>query len=577
MPVNNADVAEIFNDVADLLDIKGENQFRIRAYRNAARTVAELSKNVADLAGAPDKLAELPGIGADLAGKIATIVKTGRLPLLEDLKKQLPPGILLLMKIRGLGPKKVKILFKELGIDSLDKLRKAVDGQKIRELRGFGETTELAIKSELDRITTEKKGGERISIARAEQIAEPLLAELRKAEGAARVIVAGSYRRRLETVGDLDVLATTAGRSDVMDRFVGYEDVSKILAKGPTRSTVVLRSGLQVDLRVIPESQYGAALVYFTGSKAHSIEMRKVGIKRGLKINEYGVFRVRDNRRIAGKTEAEVYGTIGLPFIEPELRENRGEIEAARAGKIPKLLTSADIKGDLHVHTDATDGHFSIEEMAKAARERGLEYIAIADHSRAIAMAFGLNPRTLAAQGRKIDKIRSSLRGIAILKSCEVDILENGKLDLPDESLAELDVVICSVHSRFQMPREKQTERIIRAMENRRVDVFCHPSGRLIGVRPAYAVDMEKIIEAARERNVALELNAHPDRLDLNDVHCKAAKEAGVKVVISTDAHSVDGLDFMRFGVGQARRGWLEPSDVLNTRPWAELRRLLKR
>jgi DNA polymerase (family 10) len=575
LPIHNSDVADTFNKVADFLDIKGENQFRIRAYRNAARAVGSLSKNVADMVAQGEDLTRLPGVGHDLAAKIREIVETGRLRMLQDLERELPAGLDEMMKIPGLGPKRIKLLFSTQGIRSLDDLRRAAGEKKLRDIPGFGEKTEANIVEQLGRIAETKKAGERIKINVAEQVVGPLVGYLKKVKGVKDAVVAGSYRRRVETVGDLDVLTTCSASCPVMDKFVHYEDVDKVLAHGATKSSVVFRTGLQVDVRVVPKESYGAALLYFTGSKAHNIAIRTIAVKKKLKINEYGIF--RGERRLAGRTEEEIYRTIGLPYIEPELREDRGEIEAAREDRLPRLIALKDIRGDLHVHSRATDGHYSIEEMAEAARKLGYEYIAMTDHSQHVTVARGMDARRLGRQIKEIDALNARLKGILVLKSIELDILEDGRLDLPDAILKELDVVSCSVHYKFNLPREKQTERIIRAMDNPYFQILNHPSGRLINERRAYDVDLEKVMRAARERGVAIELNAHPDRLDLDDVHCKTAKEMGVKVSISTDAHGVDDLLYMRFGIGQARRGWLEPPDVLNTRSWKDLRKLLKR
>ncbi|MFH1970400.1 MAG: PHP domain-containing protein, partial [Verrucomicrobiota bacterium] len=415
----------------------------------------------------------------------------------------------------------------------------------------------------------------RMLLVTAEQVVESLLKTLRGVKGVKRVVPAGSFRRRQETVGDVDILATCADSAGIMRRFVGYEDVAEVIAHGATRSSVILRSGLHVDLRVVPEESYGAALHYFTGAKAHNIAIRARALGCGLKINEYGVF--HGEERVGGVTEPEVYAAVQLPFIEPELREDRGEIEAAEKGQLPHLVTLADIRGDLQSHSTATDGQADIAEMAKAARKRGYEYLAITDHSQRMTMVHGLNATRLAQQIREIDRLNEKLSGFRILKSIEVDILENGALDLADAILKELDVVVGAVHSLFTLSREKQTERIMRAMDNPCFHIFAHPSGRLIGERDAYAVDLERLLHAAKERDCFMELNAHPMRLDLNDAYCRMAKELGVKVAISTDSHNPLSLDFMRFGVGQARRGWLEKDDVLNTRPWSALQKLLKR
>jgi DNA polymerase (family 10) len=571
VPIHNSDVADTFTAIADLLEIQGANVFRVRAYRNASRTVGGLSQSVEDLVARNEDLTGLPGIGKDLAEKITEMVRTGKIALLEELKRKLPPGLSDLMKIGGLGPKRVKILHDKLGIRDLASLKKAAAEKKIRTLPGFGEKTEQTIMGELDRVTGEEK---RIRISVAEETADSLVEYLRKSKAIKEITVAGSYRRRKETVGDLDILATSGKGSDIMDRFVEYGDVEKVLSKGETRSSVLLRTNVQVDLRVVPEVSYGAAMHYFTGSKAHNIAVRTLGVKKGLKINEYGVF--KGSRRIAGRTEDEVFSSVGLPFIPPELREDQGEIEAAMHGLLPRLVTLGDIRGDLHVHTNVTDGRNTLEEMAEAAKQRGYQYIAITEHSRHVTVARGLKPEGLARRVREIERFNAK-SDILILRGIELDILEDGTLDLPDDILKELDLTVCAVHYKFNLSREKQTERIIRAMDNPYFTILAHPTGRLINERKPYEVDMERLIEAAKERGCFMELNAHPLRLDLRDADCRMAKEMGVKVAISTDAHSTGDLGLMRFGIGQARRGWLEAGDVLNTRSWAEMEKLLKR
>jgi DNA polymerase (family 10) len=572
MPVHNAEIAEVLNRTAELLEIDGANPFRVRAYRNAARTVGGLPRSVVTMLTEGADLSKLSGIGKDLAHKIEEVADTGHLPLLDEIERRLPPGLAQLLGVPGLGPKRVRALYEVLGIDDLGRLTKAARAGKIQRLPGFSLKTEANILHAL-----ETRGAEehRMKRAEAEEVAGPLLRHLQETKGVKQVVVAGSYRRKKETVGDLDILATCTRTSPAIERFVAYEDVAEVVSRGTKRSTVILRNGLQVDLRVVPEVSYGAAMHYFTGSKAHNIAVRTMGMERGLKINEYGVF--KGKRRVAGRTEAEVFAQVGLPYIEPELREGAGEIEAAKKGRLPRSVTTEDIRGDLHIHSKATDGRYSIAEMARAARARGLAYLAITDHSKRVAIAHGLDERRLAAQIAEIDDLNAKLRGIRILKSIEVDILPDGRLDLPDSILRELDLTVCSVHSKFDLPRERQTERIIRAMDNRCFNILGHPGGRLLGERPPYDVDMERVIAAARERNCFLEVNAQPDRLDLTDTHCRLAKDMGVKVAISTDAHSIAGLDLLRFGVDQARRGWIEPGDVLNTRPWREVKRLLRR
>ena len=571
MPVHNSEIADIFNQMADLLEIEDANPFRVRAYRNAARVLSSQSKSIAEMIDRQEDLTELPGIGKDLAEKVGEIVRTGSLSQLRELEEKIPGQLSRLMKIAGLGPKRVKILYEKLEITDIDQLKAAAQEGRISELRGFGEKTEQQILEETGR----EKKEERFKLAVAEEAANAMVAYLKKVKGVGEAIVAGSYRRRKETVADLDILVTCQKGAEVMEYFVAHEDVRKVMARGETRSTVLLRSGLQVDVRVVPEQSYGAALHYFTGSKAHNIAVRTIGVKEGLKINEYGIF--RGNRQLGGRTEEQVYKAVHLPFIDPELRENWGEIEAAQKNKLPKLITLNDLRGDLHVHTKDTDGRHSLEQMVEASLERGYEYVAITNHTRHVTVTRGLDAKGMRELLRRIDDLQRKTKGITILKSAEVDILENGSLDLPDHVLKELDLRVCAVHYKFNLSREKQTERIIRAMDNRHFNILAHPSGRLINERRPYEIDMERLMKAAHERGCFFELNAHPDRLDLDDIHCKMAKDMGVRVAISTDAHSINDLDFMRFGIGQARRGWLEPENVLNSRNSKELLKLLKK
>ena len=572
MPVHNSEVASMFDHVADLLEIEGANRFRVRAYRNAANTIRDQGRNVADMLRDGEDLSELPSIGKDLAGKIKEIVETGHLALLDEIAKEIPEALVQVTAIPGIGPKRARALYESLDIRSLDDLTKAADEGKIARISGFGPKTQAKIRDELAKGDITEH---RIRLAIAEDFAEPLLDYVQKIDGVAKAEIGGSFRRRKETVGDLDILAAAEDGKHVIDRFVEYDEVAEIVSKGNTRSTVRLRSGLQVDLRVVPDASFGAALHYFTGSKAHNIACRRRAIERDLKLNEYGVF--DGKRRVAGATEEEVYDSIGLPWIAPVLREDRGEIEAAEKGALPNLVTQDDIRGDLHCHTTASDGKNSIREMAEAARDRGHEYIAISDHSRSQTVAGGLDEQALAKQIYEIDRINEELDGIRVLKSSEVDILEDGTLDYADGVLKKLDLVVAAIHSKFELDEEAQTERMVRAMENRHVNIIAHPTGRLIGERRAYAVNMERVIEAAAKHGCFLELNAHPLRLDLNDVHCRMAKEAGVRISIGTDAHSTGGLGNIRFGVDQARRGWLEPDDVLNTRSWKLLSGSLRR
>ena len=572
MPVHNADVAAVFEEIADLLEIEGSNPFRIRAYRNAARTLRDLPREVGTMLDEGEDLTELPGIGEDLAGKIKEIVETGTAAVLEEHRKRVPKTLTELLRIPGIGPKRVKALYHDLGIRTLDQLRKAAQDGLVKSLHGFGEKTERYILDQLKAKTNEEK---RFQLAVATQYAEALITYLRESPGVKQVVAAGSYRRAKETIGDLDILVTAASNSPVMDRFVSYPEVEEILAQGATKASIRLACKLQVDVRVVPEDSYGAALQYFTGSKAHNVTLRQLAQQRGLKLNEYGLF--KGNRSVAGATEESIYSAVGLPWIAPELRENRGEIDAARAGRLPVLVEIADLKGDLHAHTTATDGRNSMRDMAEAARVRGLEYLAITDHSRRLTMAKGLDPKRLFDQLEEIDRLNATLSGITLLKGIEVDILEDGSLDLPDEDLCRLDLVVGAVHSHFRLSRQKQTERILRAMDRPCFTIFAHPSGRLIDERAPYDVDMARVIRHARERGCFLEVNAHPVRLDLTDADCQMAKGEGVMLSINSDAHSVFDLGNLRYGVGQARRGWLEKEDVLNTRPLHSLRPLLKR
>jgi DNA polymerase (family 10) len=572
MAVHNADIASAFNHLADLLEIEDANPFRVRAYRRAAATIEDLPASAAAMVASGADLTELPGVGEDLAGKIKEIVETGHLKLLREVESRTPSALATLTAIPGLGPKRVRALHEALGISTLKQLAAAAAAGKIRTLPRFSADLEARL---LDEATKRTQTPPRFKLSTAEDFAQGVVAHLRKAPSVGQVIVAGSFRRRRETVGDLDVLATGRDGAAVIDHFVRYDEVEKVLAKGPVRSTVTLRSGLQIDLRVVAEESYGAALVYFTGSKDHNIAIRKLGQGRGLKVNEYGVF--RGESRVAGKTEEDIYRSLGLAYVEPELREDRGEIEAARRGRLPDLVALGDIRGDLHTHTQASDGKSSLREMAEAAKARGYDYVAITDHTRHATIAHGLDPKRLSKQLDEIDRLNDELVGVRILKSSEVDILADGRLDLPDDILQRLDLSVCAVHFRFELDRQAQTERIVRAMDNRFCNIIAHPSGRLIGEREGYAVDLERLLAAAKERGCFLELNAHPSRLDLDDIHCRAAKDIGLKVAIGTDAHSTVGLSAMRFGIDQARRGWLGRDDVLNTRSWPELKTLLAR
>ncbi len=572
MPVHNAEIAAKFERLADLLELDDANPFRVRAYRNAARTLRGHPEPMAELVAQGADLSELPNIGDDLAAKIETIVETGELPLLAEVEARVPGQLSDLMRIEGLGPKRVKALYRELDIRTADDLRRAATAGRIRSLSGFGAKTEQKILRGLETLAA---GSERVPLPEAEETAGTLVAWLEGAKGIGEVRVAGSFRRRRDTVGDLDVLVTAARGAKAVERFVAYDEVRDVISSGEKRSTVRLRSGLQVDLRVVPKVSRGAALLYFTGSKAHNIALRMLAVAKGWKLNEYGLF--EGEKRIAGATEKSVYRRLGLPWIAPELREDRGEIAAAREGRLPRLVELDDLRGDLHCHTMATDGRLSVEDMARAAAKLGYAYLSVNDHSRHVTVAHGLDADGLLAQVDEIDRLNGTLKGIRILKSVEVDILEDGSLDLPDDVLARLDFTVGAVHYGFDLTEKKQTERILRAMDNPHLNVLAHPTGRLINQRPPYAVDLPRLMEAAAERGVAMEVNAQPSRLDLDDAGCRLAREAGVKVVISTDAHDAADLRYLRYGVDQARRAWLTKDDVLNTLPLRELRKALRR
>ena len=571
MAITNAEIAKIFNEYADLLEIKGENPFKVRAYRNAARTVENIGKPLESLVEEGYDLTKLPGIGADLSLFIKEIVKTGKFSKLEQIKEEIPPTLVEMLSIEGLGPKRIKTLYEKLHIQSIEDLKRAAQSGEIEKLPGFGP---VLVQKILKGVRLAKKAGHRFKWSEAKEYVDDLLEYLGQLE-LTHLEVAGSFRRKKETVGDLDVLATAKDFSKVIRHFIKYPKIKEVVSAGSTRSTVILNNDLQVDLRSVEDASYGSALNYFTGSKAHNIELRKIAIELGLKLNEYGVF--RGEEKIAGKTEDEVYKALGLCYIEPELRENRGEIEACKAGKLPKLIRQADIRGDLHMHTTYSDGKHTILDMAKAAKEMGYEYIAITDHSKRLTVAKGLDETKVLQEFEEIDKINQQIDGITILKGMEVDILEDGSLDMSDRVLQEMDVVLVAVHYKFNLSKQKQTARILKAFDNPYVNILAHPTGRMINMREPIELDMEKILQRAKENNIFMEINAQPDRLDLNDIHAKMAKDMGVKMAISTDSHNIFSLYYMQYGINQARRGWCEKDDIINTRSLAELKKLLKR
>jgi DNA polymerase (family 10) len=565
--MQNLEIASALSEVADLLEIQGANPFRIRAYRNAARTVNDLTRSLSEMMDSEEDLTELPGIGNDMAGHIRELLTTGKLGTLEALGREIPRTLVHLIRLDGLGPKKAKRLWEELGITSVDDLETAVADGLVEGLAGFG-------RKSADRIARSvrdfRASQGRFLLSEADVLVRPLVDFLREIPGVERVEVAGSYRRRQETVGDIDVLVLSDGNAGgIMERFVAYPGASRIEASGDTKGRIALRSGLPVDLRILPSRSYGSALHYFSGSKEHNVAVRTLGSRMGLKINEYGVFSEegpegRGETRLGGEEEEDVFRAVGLPWIPPLLRENRGEIEAGLEGGRPRLLRTGEIRGDLQMHSTWSDGTHSIREMAEACRDRGYEYCAITDHSRSMTVARGLTPERVREQWEEIEEVRRAVRGIHLFRSLEVDILRDGTLDMPDEILEGLDLVLVSVHTFMTLPIAEMTDRVIRAMEHPEVDILAHPTGRILNRRPPFPMDVDAILQAAAALDVAVELNAHPSRLDLNDLHLRRAKELGVKVVVSTDAHSVSDLWLMGYGVDQAGRGWLEAGDVLN-------------
>lgn len=575
--MTNNRIAALFDEIADILEFQGANPFRVRAYRNAARTVRDYPESLAAVAlDASRSLTDIPGIGKDLADKISVLVRTGELPMLSELRNEVPETVLHIMRIPGIGPKKAAAMHKELGIKTLDDLKACCEAGKVRELKGFGAKTEEMI---LKGIGVAATAQQRMYWAVADRIAQALREFLSTCRSIQKLEIAGSYRRGRETIGDLDILVVSDDPQEVMGRFAEFPETESVLGRGDTKMSIRMEAGLQVDLRVVPERSFGAALQYFTGSKDHNVVLRGLAKQRGLKINEYGVFRVTGSTEvyIGGATEEDVYATLDLPVFPPELREARQEFEWAAQGELPNLIETEDLLGDLHMHTTATDGHATIEQMVAAAQQRGLQYIAITDHSQRVSMARGLDAKRVLAQWEEIDHLNRQLgEDFVVLKGIECDILEKGGMDLPDDVLARADWVMASVHYGQKQSRQQITERILGAIENPYVTAISHPTGRLINQREPYDVDLEAIFVAARQHHKFLELNANPARLDLNDVYCAAAKNHGVLIVINTDAHTVEGLDCMRYGVLQARRAGLTKQDVANTRPWPQLKKLLQ-
>jgi DNA polymerase (family X) len=570
--MKNQEIVKIFNDIADLLEIKGENPFRIRAYRRAALNIESLST---DIASTPkDELMKIPGIGQDLAGKILEYIQTGKMHDYEDLKKEVPEGLSGLLSVPSLGPKTAKLLFEKLQVKDLDDLARLAREHKLIGLPGIKEKTEENIIKGIEML---KRGMERQPLGKVLPVAKDVVGYLKTHAPVDQIKIAGSIRRWKDTVKDIDILATSRDPKAVMNAFVHLPHVQDILMHGPTKSSVIIHEGLQVDLRVVEEDSFGAALAYFTGSKAHNIRLREMAVKAGLKINEYGIFREKDDKKLGGKREEDVYRILSLPFIAPELREDLGEIEAAIEGRLPRLIDSSDIRGDLHVHTRRSDGSHDFDELIREAKKRGYEYIAITDHSKGLGIARGLNEERLLEEKAEIEALNKKLKGFKLLAGVEVDIRSDGRMDFTDEILRQMDIVVASIHSGFRQSREQITRRLTSAMRNPCVSIIAHPTGRLIGERDPYDVDMHEVLKVAKETGTAIEINAYPLRLDLNDAYAKMAKEIGIRLAISTDTHITNQFDFMEYGVAIARRGWLEKRDVLNALDYHSLLKALKK
>ena len=571
--MKNTAVAKVFQDMADLLELKGENPFKIRAYQRAARTIEHLPREVEFLLQESANLKEIPGIGDAISKKITDLVTTGRLEVYEKLRAEFPEGVSTLLDVPGIGPKTAMRLCNELGISTVDGLEAAIHEGKVAALFRMGQKTAENI---LHQIQALRRKDQRILIGEALPVVEELLAELSRQTGARNLTAAGSLRRFRETLGDIDLMGTADRAEEVIHTFVGLPQVRQILAEGATKASIIVSGGLQIDLRMVEHECFGSTLQYFTGSKQHNISLRERAHRQGLKLSEYGIAHLASGVLDKIPLEAEFYHRLGLQFIPPELREGQQEIERAEQGSIPKLVELSDIKGDLHVHTDWSDGRSSLEEMAVTARELGYHYLAITDHSGGRGIARGLNAERLRRQISEIEELSRRLGGIRLLKGIEVDIRADGRLDLPDELLAHLDIVIAGVHSAMGQGEEQMTRRILGAIENPNVDVIAHPTCRLLGEREPVAVDLEAVFRAAARTNTVLEINAMPNRLDLKDIHVFRARELGVKLVIGTDAHSVEHLGLIRFGLGVARRGWCQAEHILNTRPLSEVETFLK-
>lgn len=568
---SNRQIAETLEVLAEMMELAGDNRYRMIAHQKAAHRVAEADFSIAQVAR-EGRLTELPDIGESIAAKIEEIVATGRLKELDEYRKRFPGDLVRLQKLQGVGPKTALKVWDELGVSSLDELEEAARDGRVAALPGMGKKTEANILKAIGRL---KQRGTRVLIGEALPVAEEIVERLKALPEAHNVTAAGSVRRMKETVKDIDIIATAVRPEALTEAFSALPLVDEVIGRGPTKCSIRTHTGMQVDLRVVPGEQYGDLLQHFTGSKEHNVALRELAITRGLKVSEYGVEETATGRVHECATEEEVYRLLGLDYIPPELRENSGEIEAAAEGSLPVLIAEGDLRGDMHVHSDWSDGHASIREMALAAQKRGLEYIVISDHSQSLAVARGLTPERLKEQRREIDALNDELEGFHVFTGMEVDVKADGSLDLPDEDLGRLDFVTVSIHSGFSQSREKIMKRLEAAMAKPFVRLIGHPTGRLLGRRDPYEIDVERVIETAARTGTALEINSHYWRLDLDDVHARAAQESGVKLAINSDAHAPGDLDLLRYGVATARRGWLKPESVINTLPLAELKRLL--
>jgi len=571
--VKNVEIARVFANIAKILSIKEENKFKIRAYEQVAAIIENLPMEMETIYRA-GKLKEIPGVGEAIAKKIGELIETGKLEYYENLKQTIPSGVLELLNVPEVGPRKAKLFYEKLGIDSITKLEEAALRHQLQNLPGMGKKAEENI---LRGIELYKKREERKLLGVALPIAEEIVDQLKSLREVNQISIAGSLRRRKETIGDIDILITSKKPEIVMNRFINLPQVKEVLAEGLTKSAILTHQDIQADLRVVAPDSFGAALQYFTGSKAHNIRLREMAVKEGLKINEYGVFRVSDDQKIAGKEEQEIYNILGLPMIMPELREDRGEFEAALNHQLPQLVNLEDLKGDFHVHTRDSDGFNNIEEIIMAARAKGYQYIAITDHSQSLHIAGGLDEQRVLEQIRRIDEINQTVSDFQVLKGIEVDIKSDGNLDLSDSILQKLDLVIAAIHSGFKQEKKQLMERLTKAMRNPFVNIIAHPTGRVIGYREAYDIDMQEIIRLAAQTNTALEINASPERMDLNDIYVKSAKEQGVLLAIGSDAHQIHALDYMTYGIAIARRGWLEKGNLLNTLSLDDLKVRLKK